>query len=388
GRGERPGGGDPARARAGTRTADADPRAGAAGRRRGHLRTSGQGSRAGAGHRRGRAAEQDRAGPAGGAAGRAVRRERPPPGRAQRGGAAGRGDRSGRAVHRRRRGGRRGGAAARRRPGRGCPGTAPGRGRGRGGPTGGLPGHAGRGAAGVGAQGVRRPTARDRPAHGHPGRGDRADRQADGLVVVSTLAPRVVVVSRRSELDELLIRHGTIAAAAYFLRQRGRDLDEVMARHEALQAALTTVGAAVPPAWRRGLVTRDDLPRFLFAPEDVVVAVGQDGLVANVAKYLDGQPVIGVDPEPGRNPGVLVRHTADTVGSLLKAGEYTTRDLTMVGATLDDGQELLGLNEVYIGHPTHQSSRYLLSTSDGQAERQSSSGVVVGTGTGATGWCA
>jgi len=205
---------------------------------------------------------------------------------------------------------------------------------------------------------------------------------------VTTLAPRVVVVSRRSELDELLIRHGTIAAAAYFLRQRGRDLDEVMARHEALQAALTTVGAAVPPAWRRGLVTRDDLPRFLFAPEDVVVAVGQDGLVANVAKYLDGQPVIGVDPEPGRNPGVLVRHTADTVGSLLKAGEYTTRDLTMVAATLDDGQELLGLNEVYIGHPTHQSSRYLLSTSDGQAERQSSSGVVVGTGTGATGWCA
>lgn len=205
---------------------------------------------------------------------------------------------------------------------------------------------------------------------------------------MTTLAPRVVVVSRRSELDELLIRHGTIAAAAYFLRQRGRDLDGVMARHEALQAALTTVGAAVPPAWRRGLVTRDDLPRFLFAPEDVVVAVGQDGLVANVAKYLDGQPVIGVDPEPGRNPGVLVRHTADTVGSLLKAGEYTTRDLTMVAATLDDGQELLGLNEVYIGHPTHQSSRYLLSTSDGQAERQSSSGVVVGTGTGATGWCA
>ena len=205
---------------------------------------------------------------------------------------------------------------------------------------------------------------------------------------MSTLAPRVVVVSRRSELDELLIRHGTIAAAAYFLRQRGRDLDGVIARHEALQAALTTVGAAVPPAWRRGLVTRDDLPRFLFAPEDVVVAVGQDGLVANVAKYLDGQPVIGVDPEPGRNPGVLVRHTADTVGSLLKAGEYTTRDLTMVAATLDDGQELLGLNEVYIGHPTHQSSRYLLSTSDGQAERQSSSGVVVGTGTGATGWCA
>lgn len=204
---------------------------------------------------------------------------------------------------------------------------------------------------------------------------------------MSTLAPRVVVVSRRSELDELLARHGTRAAASYFLRQRGRDLDEVTARHLALQGALTEVGAAVPADWRRGHVDRADLPRFLFAPEDVVVAVGPDGLVANVAKYLDGQPVIGVNPEPTRNPGVLVRHTPGAVGGLLR-GELVVVHRSMVAAHLDDGQELVGLNEVYLGHATHQSSRYTLSTVDGRRERQSSSGVVVGTGTGATGWLA
>jgi len=204
---------------------------------------------------------------------------------------------------------------------------------------------------------------------------------------MSTLAPRVVVVSRRSELDELLPRHGTRAAAAYFLRQRGRDLDEVTRRHAAQQAALTEVGAAIPADWRRGQVDRDDLPRFLFAPEDIVVAVGQDGLVANVAKYLDEQPVIGVNPEPRRNPGVLVRHHPDAVEGLLR-GPRTVVSRTMVAARLDDGQELVGLNEVYVGHPTHQSSRYTLSTVDGRRERHSSSGVVVGTGTGATGWMA
>ena len=208
---------------------------------------------------------------------------------------------------------------------------------------------------------------------------------------MTTLAPRVVVVSRRSELDELLVRHGTRAAAAYFLAQRGRDLNEVAARHAAQQSALTEVGAVIPTTWRRGQVDRDDLPRFLFAPEDVVVAVGQDGLVANVAKYLDGQPVIGIDPEPGRNAGVLVRHLPEDVALLLPAavaGEASWRRLTMVSALLDDGQELTGLNEVYFGHPSHQSSRYVVSTPDGERERQSSSGVVVGTGTGATGWCA
>ncbi|MEE6262408.1 NAD(+)/NADH kinase [Plantactinospora sonchi] len=207
----------------------------------------------------------------------------------------------------------------------------------------------------------------------------------------ATLAPRVVVVSRRSELDELLAQHGTRAAAGYYLGRRGRDLAEVAAGHDALQAALTTVGAAVPADWRRGHADRDDLARFPFAAEDVVIAVGQDGLVANVAKYLDGQPVIGVDPEPERNAGVLVRYPPSAVARLLPAvaaGRAPVRRRTMVRAVLDDGQELLGLNEIYVGHPGHQSARYLLSTPDGRRERQSSSGLVVGTGTGATGWCA
>lgn len=207
----------------------------------------------------------------------------------------------------------------------------------------------------------------------------------------ATLAPRVVVVSRRSELDELLVRHGTRAAADHFLRQRGRDLDEVTARHEALQAALTTVDSAVPADWRRGRVDREDLPRFLFTPEDVVVAVGQDGLVANLAKYLAGQPVIGVDPEPGRGLGVLIRFQAGSIGAALRAVARQTaaiRRLTMVSARLDDGQELAGLNEVYAGHGSHQSARYRLFEANGRHERQSSSGVLIGTGTGATGWSA
>ncbi len=203
-----------------------------------------------------------------------------------------------------------------------------------------------------------------------------------------TLAPRAVVVSRRSELDELLARHGTRGAAAYFLRRRGRDMSEVDGRHAALAKALTTVGAAIPADWRRGSVDRADLPRFLFGPEDIVLAVGQDGLVANVAKYLDGQPVIGVNPEPDVNPGVLVQHVPEAIADLLRSRMLQMAERTMVSALLDDGQELFGLNEIYCGHTTHQSSRYILSTSDGRRERQSSSGIVVGTGTGASGWCA
>lgn len=117
-----------------------------------------------------------------------------------------------------------------------------------------------------------------------------------------TLTPRVVVVHRRTEYDELVARHGTRGQAAFFLRGRGRDLSELEERHWQTSSAIAQVTKAVPVDWRRGAVERSDVSRFLFAPDDVVVVVGQDGLVANVAKYLDGQPVIGIDPEPAATP--------------------------------------------------------------------------------------
>ena len=201
-----------------------------------------------------------------------------------------------------------------------------------------------------------------------------------------SLTPRVVVVSRATELQELVARHGTRGQAEFFLRTRGRDIAEVAARDAAQAAALAQATAGIPLDWRRGAVERADLPRFLFAPDDVVLVVGQDGLVANVAKYLDGQPVIGVDPEPGRNPGVLVRHAPGEVAALLRDRPAPTAR-TMVEARTDDGQSLLALNEVYVGSAGHQTARWRLESPGAPAERQASSGLIVATGTGATGWC-
>lgn len=201
-----------------------------------------------------------------------------------------------------------------------------------------------------------------------------------------TLAPRVVIVHRRTELDELIARHGTRGQVAFFLSTRGRDLAEIEARHRANRAALDTVTAAIPIDWRRGRVERADLDRFLFAPDDIIIVVGQDGLVANAAKNLDEQPVIGINPEPDRNPGVLVNHPAADAVDLLHAHDGV-QQRTMVRAVADDGQRLVALNEIYVGHPSHQTARYRLTPPDAPGERQASSGLIVATGTGATGWC-
>lgn len=203
-----------------------------------------------------------------------------------------------------------------------------------------------------------------------------------------SLQPRAVLVSRRSEYDELLMRHGTRGQAAFFLEQRGRNITELEARHDTLTGALEQASGAIPADWRRANLVRDELHRFEFAPEDVVIVVGQDGLVANVAKYLNGQPVVGVNPEPDRFPGVLVPHHRVPAQLLQSsaAGKAPVEARTMVSAQTDDGLQLNALNEVYFGHRRHQSARYQLQLPDGQREDHSSSGVLAGTGTGATGW--
>lgn len=199
------------------------------------------------------------------------------------------------------------------------------------------------------------------------------------------LPPRAVVVTRETELDALLGAHSTIAAVRFFLEGQGRSTAQVEERHAIQRGALESVLTQIPLDWRRARVERGDLDRFLFTPEDVVLTVGQDGLVANVAKYLDGQPVIGVNP--GLFDGVLAPHAPARVRELMLAvvaGELHPEARTLVEAS-SYGQRLLALNEIFVGHRAHQSARYLIEVR-GHRERHSSSGLIVSTGTGASGW--
>lgn len=200
--------------------------------------------------------------------------------------------------------------------------------------------------------------------------------------------PRVVLVTRPSDYQRLLHRHGTHEQARFFLQTRGQSLDVLEERHRRFEAALQEVLAAIPGRWRRTRVDRTDLDRFVFEPQDLVVALGQDGLVANTAKYLQGQRVIGVNPDPETYDGILVPHPPAATGRLLAAaisGRAEVESRILVEAEVDDGQRLVALNEIFVGHRTHQSARYRLRFQD-LSERHSSSGLIVATGTGSTGW--
>ncbi|MDF1662232.1 MAG: hypothetical protein P1V97_10690, partial [Planctomycetota bacterium] len=200
--------------------------------------------------------------------------------------------------------------------------------------------------------------------------------------------PRVVIMTRKSAFQELLARHGTRGQAEFFLKSREQRIETIEARHRILVQAVQTVKNSIPIEWRQASVEREFFDRFIFEPDDVIVVVGGNGLVANVAKYLRGQVLVGINPNRGRYDSILVPHDPENSRELLelaiqKKGVYEHR--AMVEATLDDGQRLLALNEIFLGQKSHAAARYQIEW-DGQEESQTSSGVIVSTGTGATGW--
>lgn len=199
---------------------------------------------------------------------------------------------------------------------------------------------------------------------------------------------KIVVITRKTALEELIERHSSREQARFYIESRGAVFQPYEDAHEEYQDAIATLKAALPRGVRVQWIERDFLPTFTFGASDLVVTLGADGLVVNAAKYLDAQPLVAFNPDPARIDGVLLPFPIWSAQSVLERaaqGLGQVERLTMAQATLNDGQTLLALNDLFIGRRGHASARYRLQIGD-RIEGQSSSGVIVSTGAGSTGW--
>ncbi|MEM1262557.1 MAG: hypothetical protein AAGH76_09175 [Pseudomonadota bacterium] len=199
---------------------------------------------------------------------------------------------------------------------------------------------------------------------------------------------KVVVVTRETELDELVRRFNTKAQAKFYLQQGGHSFADIQRTHDSYQRVVGSVIDSIPREQKIQRIDRALIPRFTFGSDELVITIGQDGLVSNTAKYLSGQPIFAVNPAPERFDGVLLPFDPDNFSAPLHAalhGEMNKRPVTLARAHASDGQELLAFNDFFIGAKSHVSARYEIRIAD-RTELHSSSGVIVSTGAGSTGW--
>ena len=197
-----------------------------------------------------------------------------------------------------------------------------------------------------------------------------------------------IVVKNKTRLETLIERFSTRAQAKFYIERMGGHFEDYEAEHQQFYDALSALQTRLSGVLKNKLIERAFLPSFLFSEQHMVVVIGQDGLVANTAKYAKGQPILAVNPDPARYDGVLLPFQIQNFMSGVERvmnGAFSTRNVRLAEARLNDGQRLLAFNDLFIGAATHTSARYRISWQQ-RTEEQSSSGMIVSTAAGATGW--
>ncbi|MFT5669175.1 MAG: NAD kinase [Vicingaceae bacterium] len=197
-----------------------------------------------------------------------------------------------------------------------------------------------------------------------------------------------IIIVNKTRLELLIERFNTKAQAKFYIEHAGGDFSDYELEDSNFKRSLDTIQKTISNRLKHKVVERKFLPNFIFSAKDIAVVIGQDGLVANTAKYVDNLPILGVNPDLDRFDGVLLPFsTSNFETGLINAveGRASFKKVTMAEATMNDGQKLLAFNDFFIGPSSHTSARYKIKYKEFE-ESHSSSGIIVSTGAGSTGW--
>lgn len=198
---------------------------------------------------------------------------------------------------------------------------------------------------------------------------------------------KIVIIVQKTWLDGLIEKFNTKEQARFYIEHMGGSFASYLLQHNSYYEALGQLKRSIPKSIRYQVVEKEFLPNFVFNPTDLIMVLGRDGLVINTAKYVN-QPILAVNPNPEIVDGILLPFSIQSVSAAIDAitsDTYGISNISIAQADLNTNQSLIGVNDLFIGHRSHQSARYIISH-QGQVERHSSSGIIVSTGIGSTGW--
>lgn len=199
---------------------------------------------------------------------------------------------------------------------------------------------------------------------------------------------KVVIIKKKTRLEELVARFNTVDQAEFYVEHMGADFRDYRDEHDNYYKALEAVRNDAKLFARVQEIDNEYIPNMIFGEKDSVITLGQDGLVVNAMKYLNGQPLIGVNSDPLRWNGDLSVFHPDEMRDVIPAvigNAYRSTDITMAKACTKDGQELYAVNDFFVGVEDHTSARYKISFGE-KTENQSSSGIIISTPLGFGGW--
>jgi NAD kinase len=197
-----------------------------------------------------------------------------------------------------------------------------------------------------------------------------------------------IIVKNKTRLETLIERFNTKAQAKFYIERLGGNFEDYVLEHDTFYYSLNLLQKQLTKIIKHKLIERSFVPSYIFSERNIIIVIGQDGLVANTAKYSKGIPIIAVNPDKQRYDGVLLPFDSSNfiigVEKVIR-NDYQSKTMRFAEAKLNDGQRLLAFNDLFIGASTHISARYKIYYNK-SIEEQSSSGLIISTAAGSTGW--
>lgn len=197
-----------------------------------------------------------------------------------------------------------------------------------------------------------------------------------------------IIVKSKTRLELLIERFNTKSQAKFYIERSGGNFHEYEMEDGIFRKSLESLQSQLSKIVKNKIVEKRYLSSYIFSKNNLIVVIGQDGLVANTAKYSKNLPIVAVNPDIERYDGILLPfNTNDFIPAVEKVllAKHTAKTIRFAEAKLNDGQRLLAFNDLFIGASSHVSARYKISFNK-ITERQSSSGIIVSTPAGSTGW--
>lgn len=164
------------------------------------------------------------------------------------------------------------------------------------------------------------------------------------------------------------------------------NLDAILKAHERQLATRKELHTLLPDA---DFLSMDKLVNPV-RNYDAVLSLGGDNSFIYVTHYLDPSiPVIGINSDPGRSLGKLCAWNSSDLARVvrhLQEENYKIEKWPRLQATIDDKSLIPATSEYYFGEDRSKDmSRHVL-IHRGKQYEQKSSGIILATGAGSTGW--
>lgn len=197
-----------------------------------------------------------------------------------------------------------------------------------------------------------------------------------------------IIVKSKTRLESLIERFNTKAQAKFYIERLGGNFEEYEIEDEIFRHSLNSLQTQLSKVIKNKTIDRQYVPSYIFSAKNIIIVIGQDGLVANTAKYSDNLPIIAVNPDTERYDGILLPfNTSNFIQGVenVLTNRHNSKIMSFAEAKLNDGQRLLAFNDLFIGASSHVSARYKISFKN-KTEQHSSSGIIISTSAGSTGW--